>query len=84
MDMPYPLPMLHLHIPTLRLKASKCVIDDLYISHDASGMEANIRVLSIRNSSSHSSLDVNGLELPYLAAAMCFTRLRNQAQSLLN
>ena len=31
-------------------------IDDLYISHNASGMEANIRVLLICNSSSHSSL----------------------------
>ena len=53
-------------------------IDDLHISHNASGMGANIRVLLIRNSSSHSSLDVNGLELPCLAATMCFTRLRNQ------
>ena len=52
-------------------------IDDLHISHNASGMGANIRVLLIRNSSSHSSLDVNGLELPCLAATMCFTRLRN-------
>ena len=31
------------------------VIDDLHISHNASGMGANIRVLLIRNSSSHSS-----------------------------
>ena len=53
-------------------------IDNLHISHNASGMGANIRVLLIRNSSSHSSLDVNGLELPCLAATMCFTRLRNQ------
>ena len=52
-------------------------IDDLHISHNASGMGANIRVFLIRNSSSHSSLDVNGLELPCLAATMCFTRLRN-------
>ena len=52
-------------------------IDNLHISHNASGMGANIRVLLIRNSSSHSSLDVNGLELPCLAATMCFTRLRN-------
>ena len=54
-----------------------CAIDDLHISHNASGMGANIRVLLIRNSSSHSSLDVNGLEFPCLAATMCFTRLRN-------
>ena len=53
-------------------------IDDLHISHNASGMGANIRVLLIRNSSSHRSLDVNGLELPCLAATFCFTRLRNQ------
>ena len=36
-------------------------IDNLRISHNASGMGANIRVLLIRNSSSHSSLDVNAL-----------------------
>ena len=54
------------------------IIDDLHISHNASGMGANIQVLLIRNSSSHSSLDVNGLELPCLAATLCFTRLRNQ------
>ena len=42
------------------------IIDDLHISHNASGMGANIRVLLIRNSSSHSSLDVNGFELPCL------------------
>ena len=53
-------------------------IDDLHISHNASGMGANIRVLLIRNSSSHSSLDVNGLKLPCLPATMCFTRLHNQ------
>ena len=33
--------------------------DDLHISHNASGMKANIRVLLIHNSSSHSLLDVN-------------------------
>ena len=38
----------------------------------------------IRNSSSHSSLDVNGLELPCLAATLCFTRLRNQDNSLMH
>ena len=53
-------------------------IDNLHISHNASGMGANIQVLLVRISSSHSSLDVNGLELPCLAATMCFTRLRNQ------
>ena len=53
-------------------------IDDLHISHSASGMGANIPVLLIRNSSSHSSLDVNGLELPWIAAKLCFTRLCNQ------
>ena len=53
-------------------------IDDLHISHNASGMEANIRVLLIHNSSSHSSLDVNDLEL-----TLCFTRLRNQGNSLM-
>ena len=58
-------------------------IDDMHISHNASGMEANIRVLLIRNSSSHSSLDVNGLELPCLAATLCFTRLHNQGSSLM-
>ena len=47
------------------------MIDDLHISHNASGMEANIRVLLIRISSSHSSLNVNGLELPCLAATLC-------------
>ena len=41
------------------------------------GYGANIRVLLIPNSSSHSSLDVNSLEFPCLAATMCFTRLRN-------
>ena len=52
-------------------------IDDLHISDNASGMEANIRVFLICNSSSHGSLDVNGLELP------CFTRLRYQDNSLM-
>ena len=46
-------------------------IDDLHISHNASGMEANIRVLLICSSSSHSSLVVNSLELPWLAATSC-------------
>ena len=59
------------------------LIDDLHISHNASGMGANIRVLLIRNPSSHSSLDVNGLELPCLAATMCFTRLLNNGNSLM-
>ena len=59
------------------------VIGDSHISHNASGMEANIRVLLIRNSSSHSSLDVNGLELPCLASTLCFTRLCNQGNSLM-
>ena len=61
----------------------KKTIDDLHISHNASGMGANMRVLLIRNSSSHSSLDVNGLELPCLAATLCFTRLCNQGNSLM-
>ena len=39
------------------------IIDDLHIFHDALDMEANIHVLLIHNCSSHSSLDVNGLEL---------------------
>ena len=60
-----------------KLRLFSATIDDLHISHNASGMGANIRVLLIRNSSSHSSLDVNGLELPCLAATLCFTRLRN-------
>ena len=59
------------------LQQNRVQIDDLHISHNASGMGANIRVLLIRHSSSHSSLDVNGLEFPCLAATMCFTRLRN-------
>ena len=58
-------------------------IDNLCISHNASGMEANIRVFLIRNSSSHSSLDVNNLELPCLAATLCFTRLHYQGSSLM-
>ena len=58
-------------------------IDDLYISHNASGMEANTWVLLIRNSSSHSSLDVNGLEFPCLATTLCFTRICNQGSSLM-
>ena len=62
---------------------SSIVIDDFHISNNASGMEANIRVRLIRNSSSHSSLDVNGLELPCLAATLCFTRLCNQGNSLM-
>ena len=61
-----------------RLNIANTIIDDLHISRNASSMEGNIRVLLIRNSSSHSSLDVNGLELPCLAATLCFTRLRNQ------
>ena len=65
------------------LIAVNALIDDLHISHNALGMEANIRVLLIRNSSSHSSLDVNGLKLPCLAATMRFTRLRNQDNSLI-
>ena len=66
------------------LKMMQDTIDDLHISHNASGMEANIRVLLIRNSSSHSSLDVNGLELPCITATLCFTRLRNQGSSLMH
>ena len=58
------------------------LIDDLHISHNALGMEANIRVLLIR-SSSHSSLDVNDLERSCLAAALCFMRLCNQDNSLM-
>ena len=65
-------------LQSLGIIARVTTIDDLHISHNASGMGANIRVLLIRNPSSHSSLDVNGLELPCLAATMCFTRLRNQ------
>ena len=34
-------------------------------------MEVNVRVLVILNSSSHSSLVVNGLELKCLAAILC-------------
>ena len=45
-------------------------VDDLHISHNASGVEANIPVLFIRNSSSHSSLVVNGLELPCLVTTL--------------
>ena len=56
------------------------VIDDLHISHNASGMEANIRVLLIRNSSSHSSLVVSGLELLCLAATLCLYRTRGNYQ----
>ena len=37
------------------------IIDDLHISHNASGIKANIWVFLIPNSSSHSSLDINGL-----------------------
>ena len=59
-------------------------IDNLRISHNASGMEANIRVFLIRNSSSHSSLDVYGLALPCLAATLCFTRLHYQGSSLMH
>ena len=62
----------------IRVEVNGNWIDILHISHNASGMGANIRVLLIRNSSSHNSLDVNGLELPCLAATKCFTRLRNQ------
>ena len=57
-------------------------IDNLHISHNASGKEADIRVVLIRNSSRHSSLDITGLELPCLAANMCFARLRYQGSSL--
>ena len=58
-------------------------IDNLHIFHNASGMEVNIQVFLIRNSSSHSSLDVNGLKLPCLAATLYFTRLRYQGSSLM-
>ena len=51
-------------------------IDDLQISHNASGMEANIRVLLICNSSSHSPLVVKGMELPCLAATLCLYMTR--------
>ena len=51
-------------------------IDDLHISHNASGMEANIRVHLICNSSSHSSLVVNGLELLCVAATLCLYETR--------
>ena len=45
-------------------------IDDLHISHNASGMKSNIQVLLICSSSSHSSLVVNSLELPCLATTL--------------
>ena len=66
-----------------RMKLFKNKIDDLHTSHNALGMEANIRVLLICNFSSHSSLDVNDLEFPCLAATLCFTRLCNQGSSLM-
>ena len=61
---------LHLPVPMLQFYPSMlwAVMDNLHISHNALGMGANIRVLLIRNSSSHSSLVVNGFELPCLAA----------------
>ena len=51
-------------------------IDDMRISHNASGLEANIRVVLILNSSSHSSLIIYGLELPFLAATLCLYETR--------
>ena len=72
-----------IQIDLVIIRMIKSATDDLHISHNASGMEASIRVLLIRNSNSHSSLDVNGLELPCLAATLCFTRLRNQDNSLM-
>ena len=49
-----------------------CPIDNLHIS----GMEANIRVLWIQNSSSHSALVVNSMELLWLAATMCLYKTK--------
>ena len=63
--------ILHILSSLLKVSIVDMPIDDLHISHNALGMEANIRVLLIRNSSSHSSLVVNGLELPCLAATLC-------------
>ena len=68
---------------TMESQRRRFCIDDLHISRNASGMEANIRVFLIRNSSSHSSLDVNGFELTCLAATLRFTGLRNQGSSLM-
>ena len=46
----------------------------MHLSHNASGMEANIQVLSIRSSSSHSSLVVNSLRAPVLSGNIMFVR----------
>ena len=46
------------------------------ISHNASGLEANIRVLLILNSSSHSPMIDNSLEPPCLAATLCLCETR--------
>ena len=47
-------------------------IDNLPMSHNALGMEANIRVCLIHNSSSHSSLDCQGLGAPVLSGYIVF------------
>ena len=51
-------------------------IDDLHISHNAWGMDANKWVLLIRYYSSYNSLVVNVLELPYLAVTLCLYETR--------
>ena len=51
-------------------------IDDLHISHNALGVGANIRVLLIRKSSSHSSLVINGKEFLCVAATLCLYETR--------
>ena len=50
-------------------------MDDLHIFHNASGVEAKIRVLLIRNISSHSLLVVSGLEHPCNYDNCVYTRL---------
>ena len=59
------------------------MIDDLHISHNALGIEANIQVLLIHNSSSHSSLVVTGLELQCLAGNIVFVQDYGYQGSLL-
>ena len=65
-----------------------CCIDNLHISHNALGMEANIWVLLIPSSSSHTSLVVNSLELLCLAVTLCLYEMMvtgwfTHAQSML-
>ena len=57
-------------------------IDDLHISHNASGVGANVCVLLVHNSSSHISLDEKWLGAPRLSGNIVFYTAKLLIKSL--